>query len=303
MTRHHMRVRLASGGPATAPRRLSRPVAATTPGNGLAAPGDGRTPPGGGPSGRPAAPGPTAAPGAEPTATAAARRRGGAVDVPRPRGMAAHLSSPSPVALRRGGATDRWGRRVAAAPRAVRRAAGAAARHLAAGSPRARGRAGASLGELAGARRLPGGVLARTGPRPGGARRGRGDAGSASIEFLGFLPILILVALAAVQLGIAAYAAQQAGTAARAAARTASLDEPRTSPQAAGKAAMSGWLADGASIGSGGCGGGEAQATATVVIPSVFPGIADFGSAERSATMPCDDGDGGVAPAALGGGR
>ncbi|MYX55476.1 septum formation initiator, partial [Streptomyces sp. SID8382] len=46
------------------------------------------------------------------------------------------------------------------------------------------------------------------------------DRGSASIEFLGFLPILILVALAAVQLGIAAYAAQQAGTAARAAART-----------------------------------------------------------------------------------
>ncbi|MFS7878907.1 MULTISPECIES: TadE/TadG family type IV pilus assembly protein [Streptomyces] len=128
------------------------------------------------------------------------------------------------------------------------------------------------------------------------------DRGSASIEFLGFLPILILVALAAVQLGIAAYAAQQAGTAARAAARTASLDEPRTSPQAAGKAAMSGWLADGASIGSGGCGGGEAQATATVEIPSVIPGF-DFGSAEKSATMPCDEGDRGVAPAALGGER
>ncbi|MGV9856434.1 TadE/TadG family type IV pilus assembly protein, partial [Streptomyces sp. NPDC003442] len=151
----------------------------------------------------------------------------------------------------------------------------------------------------------------RPGRRPGASRRGRGDAGSASIEFLGFLPILILVALAAVQLGIAAYAAQQAGTAARAAARTASLDEPRTSPQAAGKAAISGWLADGASIGSGGCGGGEAQATATVEIPSVIPGF-DFGSAEKSATMPCDDGDGGdggdggtggLASAALGGER
>ncbi|AQA13720.1 TadE/TadG family type IV pilus assembly protein [Streptomyces malaysiensis subsp. malaysiensis] len=131
------------------------------------------------------------------------------------------------------------------------------------------------------------------------------DRGSASIEFLGFLPILILVALAAVQLGIAAYAAQQAGTAARAAARTASLDEPRTSPQAAGLASMSGWLADGASIGSGGCGGGEARATATVEIPSVIPGF-DFGSAEKSATMPCDEGDGGAgraAQAALGGGR
>ncbi|WP_413801116.1 TadE/TadG family type IV pilus assembly protein [Streptomyces iranensis] len=145
----------------------------------------------------------------------------------------------------------------------------------------------------------------RVGRRRGASRRGPGDAGSASIEFLGFLPVLILVALAAVQLGIAAYAAQQAGTAARAAARTASLDEPRTSPQAAGKAAISGWLADGASIGSGGCGGGEAQATATVEIPSVIPGF-DFGSAEKSATMPCDDGDGGtgdLASAALGGER
>ncbi|WP_344596394.1 TadE/TadG family type IV pilus assembly protein [Streptomyces violaceusniger] len=144
--------------------------------------------------------------------------------------------------------------------------------------------------------------LGRAGRRPGMARRWRADGGSASIEFLGFLPVLILVALAAVQLGIAAYAAQQAGTAARAAARTASLDEPRTSPQAAGKAAISGWLADGASIGSGGCGGGEAQATATVEIPSVIPGF-DFGSAEKSATMPCDEGDPGVAPAGMGGER
>ncbi|WP_055548245.1 TadE/TadG family type IV pilus assembly protein [Streptomyces sp. NBRC 110028] len=119
-------------------------------------------------------------------------------------------------------------------------------------------------------------------------RTGR-DRGSASIEFLGFLPILILVALAAVQLGIAAYAVQQAGTAARAAARTGSLDEPGT-PDTAGKAAISGWLAGGTNISGGSCGGGEAQATATVKIPSVIPGFDGFGSAERSATMPCDDG-------------
>lgn len=129
-------------------------------------------------------------------------------------------------------------------------------------------------------------ALPPAGGRP--ARRRRRDTGSASIEFLGFLPILILVALAAVQLGIAAYAVQQAGTAARAAARTGSLDEPGT-PDAAGKAAISGWLADGTNIIGGSCGGGEAQATATVDIPSVIPGF-DFGSAQRSATMPCDDG-------------
>ncbi|AGP55332.1 hypothetical protein M271_18905 [Streptomyces rapamycinicus NRRL 5491] len=227
-------------------------------------------------------------------------------------------------------ATERWGRWEAAVPRAVRVAAGAVARHVVADSSRAYGRTAerpgmaASPGGRAWARGLPDGIFGLVGQRPGtarrrrpavgsgragrcpgAARRGRGDAGSASIEFLGFLPVLILVALAAVQLGIAAYAAQQAGTAARAAARTASLDEPRTSPQAAGKAAISGWLADGASIGSGGCGGGEAQATATVEIPSVIPGF-DFGSAEKSATMPCDDGDGGtgdLASAALGGER
>ncbi|MFI0814686.1 TadE/TadG family type IV pilus assembly protein [Streptomyces sp. NPDC021098] len=116
------------------------------------------------------------------------------------------------------------------------------------------------------------------------------DRGQASIEFLGFLPILILVALAAVQLGVAAYAVQQAGTAARAAARTGSQDEPGTSPAAAGVAAVSGWLADETDISGGDCGGDEAHATATVKIPSVFPGIDSFGSAERSATMPCDDG-------------
>ncbi|ADI07321.1 hypothetical protein SBI_04200 [Streptomyces bingchenggensis BCW-1] len=120
-------------------------------------------------------------------------------------------------------------------------------------------------------------------------RARRRDRGSASIEFLGFLPVLILVALAAVQLGLAAYAVQQAGTAARAAARTASLDEVKTSPAAAGLAAMSGWLAEGTDVGVTPCGDGQARATATVDIPSVIPGV-DFGSAKRSATMPCDDG-------------
>ncbi|MGY0058812.1 TadE/TadG family type IV pilus assembly protein [Streptomyces sp. LZ34] len=122
------------------------------------------------------------------------------------------------------------------------------------------------------------------------AARGRGrDRGSASIEFLGFLPVLLLVALAAVQLGLAAYTVQQAGTAARAAARTASLDEVQTSPAAAGLAAVSGWLADGADVGVTPCGDGQTRATATVDIPSVLPGVS-FGSAKRSATMPCDDG-------------
>ncbi|WP_343245300.1 TadE/TadG family type IV pilus assembly protein [Streptomyces yatensis] len=198
-----------------------------------------------------------------------------------------------PTAARRGGATAWLGDgRLPAAARPGGRGSASVGLRGAAEAARPRGRPAAGSGRAGGR-------------RPGASRRWRGDAGSASIEFLGFLPILILVALAAVQLGIAAYAAQQAGTAARAAARTASLDEPRTSPQAAGEAAISGWLADGTGISSGGCGGGQAQATATVEIPSVIPGF-HFGSAEKSATMPCDDGDGGTdspGAAAMGGDR
>ncbi|MEU3964315.1 TadE/TadG family type IV pilus assembly protein [Streptomyces buecherae] len=115
--------------------------------------------------------------------------------------------------------------------------------------------------------------------RVGAARR---DAGSVAVEFLGFLPILLAVGLAVVQLGIAAYTVQQAGTAARAAARTATADDPEASPESAGQAAISGWLADGARISV--SGGTEAHATATIEIPSIIPGV-DFGDARRSATM------------------
>ncbi len=115
--------------------------------------------------------------------------------------------------------------------------------------------------------------------RAGGRRR---DAGSVAVEFLGFLPILLAVGLAVVQLGIAAYTVQQAGTAARAAARTATADDPEASPESAGQAAISGWLADGARISV--SGGTEAHATATIEIPSIIPGV-DFGDARRSATM------------------
>lgn len=123
--------------------------------------------------------------------------------------------------------------------------------------------------------------------RAGAHARARRDRGQAAIEVIGFLPILLALALGVVQLGLAAYAAQQAGTAARAAARTASLDEPRATPAAAGRAAISGWLADGASI-TVSQGGGVARATASVDIPSILPGV-DFGSAKRSATMPLDE--------------
>ncbi len=105
------------------------------------------------------------------------------------------------------------------------------------------------------------------------------ERGSASVEFLGFLPILLLVALAGVQLGLVAYAATQAGTAARTAART---DDP-----GAGRASMSGWLRGGAGVAM-----SEAPdsvtATVTVHVPSVLPGISIVDPVTRSATMPRD---------------
>ncbi|EST24087.1 hypothetical protein N566_25150, partial [Streptomycetaceae bacterium MP113-05] len=84
----------------------------------------------------------------------------------------------------------------------------------------------------------------RTGaPASGSARRRDLQGGASSIEFAGMLPLLLLVALAAIQLGIAGYTVQQAGTGARAGARTAAQEERAAQCAGTGKAAMSGWTA------------------------------------------------------------
>ncbi|WP_431960078.1 TadE/TadG family type IV pilus assembly protein [Actinacidiphila sp. bgisy160] len=121
-------------------------------------------------------------------------------------------------------------------------------------------------------------------------RRSR-DRGSASLEFLGMLPILLLVALAGVQLGLAAYTAAQAGTAARAAARMAALHDPPVTGSAAGTEAVSSWLRDGTRVSTTGDTGDSVRATATVEIPSVLPGLRP-GSVTRTATMPREDDEG-----------
>ncbi|MFJ8657827.1 TadE/TadG family type IV pilus assembly protein [Streptomyces sp. NPDC093795] len=116
------------------------------------------------------------------------------------------------------------------------------------------------------------------------------DRGQAAIEYLGFLPILLLVGLAGFQLGVAAYAAQQAGTAARAAARAASMDEDENAPtpEAAADAAVSGWVAKRSTV-TGGPGDGEAVYTVRVEIPSVVPFWDGFGTVEKTAVMPLPD--------------
>ncbi|MER6631329.1 TadE/TadG family type IV pilus assembly protein [Streptomyces sp. NPDC000987] len=114
-------------------------------------------------------------------------------------------------------------------------------------------------------------------------RRTTRDRGQVALEYLGFLPVLLIVGMAVVQLGLIAYTAQQAGTAARAGARSASLDR---GADAACDQAVSGFLADDTSCASA-FGGDEVTVTATVHIPSIVPGW-DFGPAHKSATMPLD---------------
>lgn len=109
------------------------------------------------------------------------------------------------------------------------------------------------------------------------------DRGQVAIEYLGFIPILLLVALAGVQLGLIAYTAQQAGTAARTGARSASLEHDY---QQDCRDAVSGFLAGGTTCGRADL-GDSVEVTSTVHIPSVVPGW-NFGTASKTATMPLD---------------
>jgi hypothetical protein len=107
------------------------------------------------------------------------------------------------------------------------------------------------------------------------------------------LPFLLLVALAGIQLGIAAYCGSQAGTAARTAARTAALPDTEGGGTAggnrAGQDAVSGWVDPTISFPFPGYDDRSVTARATVRIPSVLPGVHVFGPVHRDATMPKED--------------
>ncbi|MFD4634687.1 TadE/TadG family type IV pilus assembly protein [Streptomyces sp. NPDC058284] len=103
------------------------------------------------------------------------------------------------------------------------------------------------------------------------------------LEFAGFLPILLLVGLAAIQLGLVGYAANQAGSGARAAARAASQGD---SGEAAGAAAMDGDLDSSVDVG---IGAETTTATVEVQVPTLLPFIGSDWSVTKHATMPNDD--------------
>lgn len=102
------------------------------------------------------------------------------------------------------------------------------------------------------------------------------------LEFAGFLPILLVIAMAAIQLGLIGYGINQAGSAARAAARVASQNGDGT---AAGTAAVSGWLDPRVDAPKG---GDTTTATVTVHVPAVIPLFSGW-DVTRHATMPNDD--------------
>ncbi|RII20703.1 TadE-like protein [Streptomyces sp. YIM 130001] len=141
-------------------------------------------------------------------------------------------------------------------------------------------RSGASL-RTATAAAGPEGSTSRSGP----VARAKGDRGSAILEFTGFLPLLLLIGMAVIQLGLVGYSYSQAGSAARAGARSAAQG---ASAELSAKAAMSDWLADKTDIDTPGM-GDTVTVKATVEIPTLVP-FADFGwEAEREVTMPADD--------------
>ncbi|MGW7361856.1 TadE/TadG family type IV pilus assembly protein [Streptomyces sp. NPDC054841] len=111
-----------------------------------------------------------------------------------------------------------------------------------------------------------------------------------SLEFAGFLPLLLILGLGAIQLGVAVYAASQAGTAARAGARAETDDDFRTQGEYTARQAVSSWLQDGFDEFDYNPqnGGREVTVTVKIKIPSLVPGITDWGDAERSSTMPSD---------------
>ncbi|MGW2562442.1 TadE/TadG family type IV pilus assembly protein [Streptomyces sp. NPDC001514] len=120
--------------------------------------------------------------------------------------------------------------------------------------------------------------------------RNRRDRGIVSLEFAGFLPLLLILGLGAIQLGVAAYVASQAGTAARAGARAETDDDFRTQGEYTARHVVSDWLQDSFQEFdySPRNGGDEVTVTVRIKIPSLVPGIKDWGDAERSSTMPSD---------------
>ncbi|MFJ8208408.1 TadE/TadG family type IV pilus assembly protein [Streptomyces sp. NPDC096033] len=117
------------------------------------------------------------------------------------------------------------------------------------------------------------------------ARRGRtrGDRGQVALEYIGFIPILLFVALCGIQLGWTAYVHEQADTAARTAARVEA--RKGSGGAAAGQAAVRGGLKATVDVTKN---ADAVTATVTIPINSIVPGLS-VDPAKATAVMPNDD--------------
>ncbi|MFE5719200.1 TadE/TadG family type IV pilus assembly protein [Streptomyces erythrochromogenes] len=114
-------------------------------------------------------------------------------------------------------------------------------------------------------------------------RRIRSDRGQVALEYIGFIPILLFVALCGIQLGWVAYVHEQADTAARTAARVEAQHRGRG--EAAGRAAIREGLRADVDVDPG---SDAVTATVTIRINSIIPGL-DPDDAKATAVMPNDD--------------
>jgi hypothetical protein len=107
----------------------------------------------------------------------------------------------------------------------------------------------------------------------------RREGGTASVETVAVVPILLLAVLAAAQLGAAGYAAWSAGIAARAGARAALVGGE---PEAVARQALPALLRDGAEV-------SESDGVAVRVgVPRLVPGMPSLTLAARAALEPGD---------------
>ncbi|MCY0932727.1 TadE/TadG family type IV pilus assembly protein [Streptomyces sp. H34-S4] len=114
-------------------------------------------------------------------------------------------------------------------------------------------------------------------------RRVRSDRGQVALEYIGFVPILLLVALCGIQLGWVAYVHQQAETAARTAARVEARNG--SGGEAAGRAAVREGLGADVNVFKD---ADAVTATVTIQINSIIPGL-NPDPAEATVIMPNDD--------------
>lgn len=106
------------------------------------------------------------------------------------------------------------------------------------------------------------------------------ERGAAALEVVGTLPILLLSAMAAFQMGVAGWTVVETGEAAQAGARAESLGED---PKTAVRESLGGMLEPSRSIGQL-TGGDGYRYTVEVKIPTVMP--FSVGSVTRSVEMP-----------------